>query len=453
MPIPSDAVIITPRGALGAFDGRLTVEYRTVYVMTASTDRLRDGFPLWHFRSGVPIVHRYRGSLGDIRGGRAKIYGLNPVYIFPKRGQFTLGSHGHLAEITSDFRGTFEDFAMTPVDPAWTDATEGDPAEAFVAAETSPTTAQGIAGTAWARHFRVMYPPKNARYAVPHIRTGVEATLKSQFLDAFQMEVLPTGSPATPTAFVPPRQVKVRVKPTRLNLSINPSFTSISNLTASNLTPLPDATYAWAGGTGLRVSVPTGASEVTLTEQQSIEVVAGEPLTVSLRSYVPTILTGSYRLRVDFLTEAGAAVSTVLSTDVIHNASIFPWDVKHLSTIVPEFATRAEVYTVHADSGPASGTDVFWIDAVLIEKSREVGEFFDGDSGDDYLWKQGLPGNRGLTWSYYYEDRAKRHYILERTLRENVPLGITITDPEYADGLLTVIRYGYSQYGAGPYGG
>jgi hypothetical protein len=72
--------------------------------------------------------------------------------------------------------------------------------------------------------------------------------------------------------------------------------------------------------------------------------------------------------------------------------------------------------------GPAS--------RILVEEGTVLGNYFDGGSGPDYLWEQG--GTPGATRSYYYPDREMRHYVLVRTLRENVPMGMLVEDPVYA---------------------
>lgn len=67
---------------------------------------------------------------------------------------------------------------------------------------------------------------------------------------------------------------------------------------------------------------------------------------------------------------------------------------------------------------------------ILVEEGTQVGDYFDGYSGDDYLWEQG--GTPGSARSYYYPDRTNRHDVLVRTLQENVALGILVEAPVYA---------------------
>lgn len=67
---------------------------------------------------------------------------------------------------------------------------------------------------------------------------------------------------------------------------------------------------------------------------------------------------------------------------------------------------------------------------ILVEEGTTLGDYFDGNSGPDYLWEQG--GTPGEARSYYYPDRSARHYVLVRTLQENVALGMVVEAPVYA---------------------
>lgn len=90
---------------------------------------------------------------------------------------------------------------------------------------------------------------------------------------------------------------------------------------------------------------------------------------------------------------------------------------------------------------------------ILVEKGDTVWDFFDGTYGENYLWEQG--GIPHQTRSYFYEDRIKRNYLLKKILKDNVPIGIEIADPEFAVYRPVVVNdpYGFYGYGYGPYGG
>lgn len=263
----------------------------------------------------------------DFTGGSAKIYDLGPARFFALGSEFSL-PHGS-AVITSKPIAGFDDFAIYP---------EGadDPVDGFVVADTSGTLSGGSAD-AWTRHHRVFYPPRQARYVVPHIRLGSVAAGNAVYLDAHQMEVLPVGSVA-PSAFGSARSIKVTVRPTRLNYYAG-------SLTVTDLVP-------------------------------------GHAYTASADD------TNGKRVWYTFTATSG---------------------------------------TVTLDFGIANPT------RILVEEARpdgKPGDYFDGNSGPDYLWEQG--GTPGQARSYYYANRSIRHGILVRTLNDNVALGVTVEDPEYA---------------------
>ncbi len=81
---------------------------------------------------------------------------------------------------------------------------------------------------------------------------------------------------------------------------------------------------------------------------------------------------------------------------------------------------------------PRVPDEAYIIERALVEGGSVLRPYFDGDSGDDYLWEVG--GTPGQTRSYFYEDRSDRHHILVRSLQENVPLGTPVADPSYAAG-------------------
>lgn len=155
----------------------------------------------------------------DFPDGSGLFYDLSPK-VFYGTGSPTDFTHGS-ALLVTDFFGAFEDFAVFP---------EGtpDPVNGIVLADNSGTLSAGV-GTTWSRHYRVLYPPKNARYVVPHIRLGVVPAGSSQYLDAHQIEFLTAGSTA-PSAFGSARSLRVHVRPTRLNYAAG--STHVTNLVA-----------------------------------------------------------------------------------------------------------------------------------------------------------------------------------------------------------------------------
>lgn len=441
--------ILTARGPLDSMSaGTLTPEDQA-YVLTASRERLTTGWPTWHERYADPIDPPYDDVLDW--SGSALIYDLNPVAIHPHKGPFVLGLKGHIDNLVSEHRGTFEDFALFEWDEAGNYLGD-DPVGAHVLADNAgATSGVGNAVSAWTRHYRVFYPPKNARYIVPKVVTGSIGAGKGLYLDAFQMEMLDVNDPATPTTWVPPRHIQVRVRPTRLNYSTNPSFTvSAANLTtAGPVTLTRDTTKSYQGQAALKVEIGTASAPARVREDSAVEITEGEWLAVSFRTSVEATLACTYQARIVWMTKAGTPVD-VVSGGAIHQSTGNNWDLQSVVARAPAGTDEAYVDLVYSGSAPSSD-DAFWLDAVLIEKASQVGEYFDGASGADYLWQQnGIPG---LTRSYYYQDRVKRHYILERTLRENVPIGVSIAEPEYAKGGAFPSLFGFGDFGSGPFGG
>ena len=263
----------------------------------------------------------------DFPSGSATIYDLGPVRIFGLGNQEEFG-HGTAFLTTKPISG-FDDFAIYPEGTS-------DPVDGITLNDTSGTNTGGSAA-AWTRHHRVFYPPRKARYVVPHIRLGSVGAGNSVYLDAHQMEVLPAGASA-PSSFGSARSIKVTVRPTRLNYYAG-------SATVTDLVPGQQYTASGYDSTGARQikTFTAMASNVDLT----------------------SFLTG--------------------------------------------------------------------LSKILVEVARpdgEAGDWFDGNSGDDYLWEQG--GTPGKTRSYYYQDRSNRHSILVRTLQDNVALGVTVEDPQYA---------------------
>src|SRR5437773_5979599 len=126
--------IVQVRGPLDPFTaGSLTVEDQA-YVLTASEERIITGWPTWHPRYIDPIDAPFDRVL--TWSGHALIYDLNPVLVHPFKRPFVLGSTGHISNILSEHRGTFEDFAIFDWDTAGNYLAD-DPVDANVRADTA----------------------------------------------------------------------------------------------------------------------------------------------------------------------------------------------------------------------------------------------------------------------------------------------------------------------------
>lgn len=95
---------------------------------------------------------------------------------------------------------------------------------------------------------------------------------------------------------------------------------------------------------------------------------------------------------------------------------------------LPNTGTVARLY-VYVSGGAEVG-----VGHVVMEQvsgpGRTAGPYFDGGSGPDYLWQQGISGQNGA--SFFYEDYAARSYLLKQVLAENVALGVTPAVPQFA---------------------
>jgi len=455
-------------GTLYTFNrGSLTPEPVAV-VLTASEERITQGWPVWSYRFTNPMDAKFEGTI-RLDGGSVKIYDANPEPFAVKPGGFSVGSHGVIRQVITDYLGTFEDFAVFPEESDGT--LNGDPDGLWTLFDLTGSTPTGGPGTAWSQFMRAVYPPKSARFAVPRVDLGSIPAGGNQYLDAFDMRTYPLSElPTEMPTYAKPRHLSVVVKPTRLNYSISPGG-YLGTLLSSGFQIAEDYQRMYYGTSGLRVTAPAGTQgSLWVRENQNLEVTPGESLAISTWYSCDAELSGTYRIRVDFYTETDQFVKRVYSTDTYHQNTYGEFVQVTMVVQVPERATKATTYKVYSDDS-LDTDDTFWIDATLIEKSDVIGEFFDGTKGEadpesgtpadpDYMWRQ--DGDPGATWSYYYEDREMRNYILTRVLQENVALGITVDEPQYGmwgskildvSPVPTIEGYGRGAYGDGPYGG
>lgn len=312
-------------------------------------------------------------STVEFQGGTARIYSLGPVSVFAS-GSLGLGNGS--AFISGDPVGAFDAFAIFP---------EGapDPVEGFVLANNAGSPTAGV-GNTWSRHYAVVLPPKKARFAVPHNRLGSVPAGGSQYFDAHQLEVLRAGQ-LTPSAFHSARALQVSVRPTRLNYASG--STRVTGLT-------PGITYTASAdvlGERRRMTFTATSTVVDLDFTKGIEGV--------------------------FIINHADGTSTVRGATVVDNGD----------------GTSNLIGVPSVDNGDGTTSiqaDVVTITRILVEEGTVLGDYFDGSFGPDYLWEQG--GTPGAARSYFYADRAMRHYVLVRTLQENVPLGMVVEDPVYA---------------------
>lgn len=429
--------------------GRLSPDSTNV-VSTPSRFRRSDGYPAWHPRAQAPIAPHRLAEL--TLSGSLFAYSANPQAFRMAPGQFNLGNRG-LLKVVSGYVGSFADLVM------WNAATTL--ADPFVVGlplswqtRSVASTSTDAAGT-WLGLNATVLPPKNARYVVPAVNALLAAGSAIN-LDTIQIAPYSISNLSTAT-WTPPRALKAKVVPTRLNYSLCPTAHARSSAEGLEVTVTESNGYQRAR-CGRVLTRATGTI-ARLREAQEIDVIPGEPIAVSVHYRAQQALTNHYRVAVEFRTgKGGTPPGTAKSTEAMHEGTSGEWVRLGLTTTAPRGAQKAVVYLAYSDEPVETDEETFYLGGVLIEKARTLGDYFDGDSGEDYLWRVGQTA--GLTWSYYYESRSTRNYVMERTLRENLPLGVRLLQPEYATWgsvptyLDTELDVGYGQglFGAGKYG-
>ena len=238
------------------------------------------------------------------------------------------------------------------------------------------------------------------------------------FIDGAQAEWALNGA-QSPSDYGPARALRFNVRPNRLNYCPNPRLAN-------------DATgYATATGS------PTRVSQGSVWAAQSIPATNGY-----LASPSAATRAGEYWVgRADVTGPWGTTVSVRLHDGV---GFVSPEKIVRmtgsrvtipLSSDRPVTGTTIRVRaTAQATPTPFGSTDTMQMTKVLLEKvagpNYTPGPFFDGDSGDDYLWKQNA--TPGSAESFYYEDRASRDGLLRLTIQNSVALGAIPAFPEYA---------------------
>jgi hypothetical protein len=92
--------------------------------------------------------------------------------------------------------------------------------------------------------------------------------------------------------------------------------------------------------------------------------------------------------------------------------------------------TGYSVLTATTTSGNAVTADFIHMAGVLAEPTTSTSfTYFDGGSGDDYIWEEGTTATTGR--SFYYENRVERTEAMMRALQDAAPLGIGIGTPRF----------------------
>lgn len=373
--------------------------------------------------------------------GNAFAYELGAGDIGPVSGHLDVGLTGGVFIFVGGDVAGLTDFAFFA-------AAEADPARAIATDDNNGTVTGGV-GSAWTRHSMVFTPPrehrawKRAAFAAVGFVYKSMPTVTVQHLDDVQFEIAPVDT-TVPQTFDPARTLNVRVRPTRLNHSTNPSF------------EIDTTDWTVEGGSISRIT--TDAAQGTACLQATGLSATTSAVRHVVRSLVPgRIYIASVYLR--SMDTGDAAIEVHGDRATVGGIATGPrtWQTAVIGSPDPDWRRVWVSFT--ADSAVASvyvrslGAATVLIDGLLIEEGNGLGVYFDGASGvPDYAWE--TTGVAGKTRSYYYRNKTERHYALNKTLRENVAQGIFIGDPEYAtSATFTSTPYGDGPYGSGPYGG
>jgi len=396
-------------------------------------------------RAGLEVVASVLvdidGSVVTFTNGNIDIYDLGLFDIGPVSGALDVAIGGSITLWVGGDLASVTDFAFYPV-------AEADPAMALAVADNNGTVS-GHVGAAWTRHHMTLYGPtdnaawKRAAYAAVGLVYKSVPAGGLQHLDDVQWEITPVGS-NPPLAFSPARSIDVRVRPTRLNHSTNPSF------------ELDLTDWTTVGATLTRIT--TDASEGTACCRVT-DFSVGDIVAHVVRSLIPgRDYTASIYVRSVDGADAGIRVHGDRDApDGIVNSPL-TWQTAPFGTNgSPDWRRLWVSFTAQATTATlivhSLGSTTVRLDGCLVEEGNGLGDYFDGDSGSpDYVWE--LDATPDKARSYYYRNKVERHYALGKTLNENVALGLFVGDPEYATSAISESTpYGSGPYGSGPYGG
>lgn len=325
---------------------------------------------------------RFNGALNP-RVARQKVIGLNGGVNF--RGSIT-------PLVRSTYYGGFRDFAHYAegmLDPAMVAVDDWVSGAAFDG--TAPSNMRRVWLRAFApREYRVsggqlLWP--RAAFMSTGVRIDALANGEWAYVDGGQVETSALSS-SGPTDYAPARSLQVVVKADQMNYVSNPQTPAVLASTAYQSRPVPTVTGAHYAA-AVDVSGPAGSIvEAYLLDGANLIASSGAvripPSGEILRLPVPSLLPAGDD-SVDFRCWNKSSTGSVTFSN-----------------------PRVDRVT---GTGP-------------LPDDR----YFDGSDGIDYLWG----GAANNSPSYYYRDRAARAYLLRKILRENVPLGVTPGEPQFA---------------------
>lgn len=299
----------------------------------------------------------------------------------------------------------------------WPSSGSYDPYDFYI--QSAPSITSGNVSAGFARNNAVFVPHRKARYLGVGARvqnmpnTG---SWRNHYFKKWMLEKAAIGGTFPSPTYSKAREVRVYVKPDRINLLVNPSFTS--NTTGWNTWSGPGAIVRDTSTTKVGVASgrypTTGASAVFIDTPYASVVKPNRDYTLSIWLKG----TGSARLEMydpDSSTPGIATTDTqVLTSD---------W-VRYSITGTTRSSTTRIMLVVYQQS---TGNNTMWLSGAMIERGRDLRDYFDGSWSIDTMWESG--GTPGLARSYLYKNFSERYSAIKRVLDDNVPLGIGIANP------------------------
>lgn len=382
-------------------------------------------------RTFAPAIDNTLAITGSIRGHASEKFSLNaPV---ASTAVLPGGVKGSV-----DSASLFTDFGHATI------ASTVDPAVSVVKTKTSGAAFDAAATGGFRRVSMSLTVPndtstqRRAAYVAPGVRVNGMAQNNGVNIDAVQVEVALNGA-TTPTAYEPARAIQVGVRPNRLNWGWSKSTTGWGVVAPTGGVLASVAVVANGapddGGAFMRVTCTTsgtatgGGAAFGTTNIDHVPVTPGIPY-----SFRTMLRTNRDNIAIQYLVRwynaAGAQVGDQ-SAILIKTVRSDRWSEFKIEGVVPPDGAARAFITIYFVSGAIwQSGDTLDCAGMLIEQGQKVGTYFDGFSGNDYLWDQGggAPGCR----SYYYEDYAVRSYLLRQVLAENCPLGVIPAVPQFA---------------------
>jgi hypothetical protein len=314
----------------------------------------------------------------------------------------------------------FKDFAIYV---AGTDGATVDPQISYVRAGSE--LASGPVGSPWTRPHISFVPDRDGKYLSVAARVQSPATaavgqenLNSQYFTKWQLER--SLSTFLPRDYNPAREIQVVVKADRVNLVPNPSFEV--NTTGwspnANCTIARSTAQAYTGTASLEMTATALGNMQAYHVNNRFPVTPGSTYTAQMR-YRPNTTPRNVRVFIGWYTSAGAFISS--SVGPLASEVSGEWVLATGTAVAPSNAASGVVFS-YVDAAAAG--EVHYIDAVMVEAGSEVGTYFDGTFGDDYIWENG--GTAHNARSYYYENRLDRGEAIRRALIDGVPWGIGV---------------------------